>query len=201
LNAPHSKCGIGASLSGVRIPPSPPRHIEIICFSNFLAPVPGLTNGGASPPWRWATEQKPRSETRDHEHSERDQQRCDDRHDAFGVEMNPPQSDLRSIAHDMALHLQKPRAAFQGMIHLPSDLPVRQPWQFKSLRGKFVRVRASFQFGSLRASSGFFWVSRRRQNFSLIHKHAKPFLWMIPDKQKAPAFAYRGLFCPKGFTD
>jgi hypothetical protein len=23
-NAPHSKCGIGASLSGVRIPPSPP---------------------------------------------------------------------------------------------------------------------------------------------------------------------------------
>ena len=24
-NAPHSKCGIGASLSGVRIPPSPPR--------------------------------------------------------------------------------------------------------------------------------------------------------------------------------
>lgn len=28
LNAPHSKCGIGASLSGVRIPPSPPcsRH-------------------------------------------------------------------------------------------------------------------------------------------------------------------------------
>jgi hypothetical protein len=26
LNAPHSKCGIGASLSGVRIPPSPPLH-------------------------------------------------------------------------------------------------------------------------------------------------------------------------------
>ena len=26
LNAPHSKCGIGASLSGVRIPPSPPAH-------------------------------------------------------------------------------------------------------------------------------------------------------------------------------
>src|SRR6478672_6021479 len=25
LNAPHSKCGIGASLSGVRIPPSPPK--------------------------------------------------------------------------------------------------------------------------------------------------------------------------------
>jgi hypothetical protein len=29
-NAPHSKCGIGASLSGVRIPPSPPHGIEII---------------------------------------------------------------------------------------------------------------------------------------------------------------------------
>jgi hypothetical protein len=25
-NAPHSKCGIGASLSGVRIPPSPPKR-------------------------------------------------------------------------------------------------------------------------------------------------------------------------------
>src|SRR5437879_4733901 len=32
-NAPHSKCGIGASLSGVRIPPSPP-------FSEFTA-TPG----------------------------------------------------------------------------------------------------------------------------------------------------------------
>ncbi len=29
LNAPHSKCGIGASLSGVRIPPSPPAHTEV----------------------------------------------------------------------------------------------------------------------------------------------------------------------------
>ena len=28
LNAPHSKCGIGASLSGVRIPPSPPFCLE-----------------------------------------------------------------------------------------------------------------------------------------------------------------------------
>ncbi len=26
LKAPHSKCGIGASLSGVRIPPSPPDY-------------------------------------------------------------------------------------------------------------------------------------------------------------------------------
>ena len=31
LNAPHSKCGIGASLSGVRIPPSPPEQ----CFRPF----------------------------------------------------------------------------------------------------------------------------------------------------------------------
>ena len=39
-NAPHSKCGIGASLSGVRIPPSPPysscvnsrrSHVRIVC--------------------------------------------------------------------------------------------------------------------------------------------------------------------------
>jgi hypothetical protein len=29
-NAPHSKCGIGASLSGVRIPPSPPLSIDFI---------------------------------------------------------------------------------------------------------------------------------------------------------------------------
>lgn len=28
LNAPHSKCGIGASLSGVRIPPSPPSSLD-----------------------------------------------------------------------------------------------------------------------------------------------------------------------------
>lgn len=27
-NAPHSKCGIGASLSGVRIPPSPPETLR-----------------------------------------------------------------------------------------------------------------------------------------------------------------------------
>src|SRR4051794_2804520 len=29
LNAPHSKCGIRASVSGVRIPPSPPQCVEI----------------------------------------------------------------------------------------------------------------------------------------------------------------------------
>lgn len=32
LNAPHSKCGIGASLSGVRIPPSPPVRSPIRHF-------------------------------------------------------------------------------------------------------------------------------------------------------------------------
>jgi hypothetical protein len=36
-NAPHSKCGIGASLSGVRIPPSPPvSHIKRLIFLVFL---------------------------------------------------------------------------------------------------------------------------------------------------------------------
>jgi hypothetical protein len=33
LKAPHSKCGIGASLSGVRIPPSPP--LTIVFFEFF----------------------------------------------------------------------------------------------------------------------------------------------------------------------
>src|SRR5689334_13804260 len=37
LNAPHSKCGIGASLSGVRIPPSPP----VPCSLSKSRPVPG----------------------------------------------------------------------------------------------------------------------------------------------------------------
>jgi hypothetical protein len=37
LKAPHSKCGIGASLSGVRIPPSPPNNSEITGeFQTFL---------------------------------------------------------------------------------------------------------------------------------------------------------------------
>jgi hypothetical protein len=34
LNAPHSKCGIGASLSGVRIPPSPP-DVNSLPFAGF----------------------------------------------------------------------------------------------------------------------------------------------------------------------
>jgi hypothetical protein len=41
LNAPHSKCGIGASLSGVRIPPSPPSILdsaEVLQKQAFLEP-------------------------------------------------------------------------------------------------------------------------------------------------------------------
>ena len=34
LNAPHSKCGIGASLSGVRIPPSPPNANSFLILLN-----------------------------------------------------------------------------------------------------------------------------------------------------------------------
>ena len=40
-NAPHSKCGIGASLSGVRIPPSPPSILdsaEVLQNQAFLEP-------------------------------------------------------------------------------------------------------------------------------------------------------------------
>jgi hypothetical protein len=37
-NAPHSKCGIGASLSGVRIPPSPPVGI-LLLFAFFRRPT------------------------------------------------------------------------------------------------------------------------------------------------------------------
>jgi hypothetical protein len=36
-NAPHSKCGIGASLSGVRIPPSPPVRSLSGWASHFVA--------------------------------------------------------------------------------------------------------------------------------------------------------------------
>jgi hypothetical protein len=36
-NAPHSKCGIGASLSGVRIPPSPPNLSEGALFYPMAA--------------------------------------------------------------------------------------------------------------------------------------------------------------------
>jgi hypothetical protein len=38
LNAPHSKCGIGASLSGVRIPPSPPVNLPKYMISRTLSP-------------------------------------------------------------------------------------------------------------------------------------------------------------------
>src|SRR5207253_142792 len=46
LNAPHSKCGIGASLSGVRIPPSPPScfalaALDIGCKAPYARLRPG----------------------------------------------------------------------------------------------------------------------------------------------------------------
>lgn len=40
LNAPHSKCGMGASPSGVRIPPSPPSPAVFVDFS-WAAACPG----------------------------------------------------------------------------------------------------------------------------------------------------------------
>jgi hypothetical protein len=42
LKAPHSKCGIGASLSGVRIPPSPPynRIVGAADDEGILRPSP-----------------------------------------------------------------------------------------------------------------------------------------------------------------
>jgi hypothetical protein len=43
-NAPHSKCGIRATVSGVRIPPSPPDHIEIFQYIDIY-----LFNIGAIP--------------------------------------------------------------------------------------------------------------------------------------------------------
>jgi hypothetical protein len=49
LNAPHSKCGIGASLSGVRIPPSPPSILdsaEVLQKQAFLEPP---ENDGVAP--------------------------------------------------------------------------------------------------------------------------------------------------------
>src|SRR6266481_342859 len=53
LNAPHSKCGIGASLSGVRIPPSPPPIFgsEKVLQNQALLEPPGF--GGGAP--RWST--------------------------------------------------------------------------------------------------------------------------------------------------
>jgi hypothetical protein len=38
LKAPHSKCGIGASLSGVRIPPSPP-NLDIDALHHSALPA------------------------------------------------------------------------------------------------------------------------------------------------------------------
>jgi hypothetical protein len=53
LNAPHSKCGIRATVSGVRIPPSPPvRQNESRVFAQLataIAPGPGIAPGGHLP--------------------------------------------------------------------------------------------------------------------------------------------------------
>src|SRR4051794_12821252 len=43
--APHSKCGIGASLSGVRIPPSPPEKPETQKFKLYRIRLPKTTGG------------------------------------------------------------------------------------------------------------------------------------------------------------
>src|SRR3981081_3221947 len=50
-NAPHSKCGIGASLSGVRIPPSPPPIFssEKVLQNQVLLEPPDF--GGGAPRW------------------------------------------------------------------------------------------------------------------------------------------------------
>src|SRR4051812_17814615 len=48
-NAPHSKCGIGASLSGVRIPPSPPARRENSYKYSFIDRIRLSENG------RWYT--------------------------------------------------------------------------------------------------------------------------------------------------
>src|ERR1700722_5388206 len=56
-NAPHSKCGIGASLSGVRIPPSPPPIFsseKVLQNQSFLEPP--AFDGGAP---RWSTPETP----------------------------------------------------------------------------------------------------------------------------------------------
>ena len=56
LNAPHSKCGMGASPSGVRIPPSPPKQpyaqpahrAVLFCRgAGFRTQMPGARNGSA----------------------------------------------------------------------------------------------------------------------------------------------------------
>ena len=48
LKAPHSKCGVGASLSGVRIPPSPPQiEFQLATLGAYVPtmawPPPGNT--------------------------------------------------------------------------------------------------------------------------------------------------------------
>ena len=49
LNAPHSKCGIRATVSGVRIPPSPPIN-KINALAVMFQWVQGVFSGGVHPP-------------------------------------------------------------------------------------------------------------------------------------------------------
>ena len=51
LKAPHSKCGIGASLSGVRIPPSPPDQSSKLLKTT--ANVERLTHGSYNKSYNW----------------------------------------------------------------------------------------------------------------------------------------------------
>src|SRR3981081_1655056 len=51
-NAPHSKCGIGASLSGVRIPPSPPGFPDVRKTQQTRACREPPDSDGGDPRWR-----------------------------------------------------------------------------------------------------------------------------------------------------
>jgi hypothetical protein len=44
LKAPHSKCGIRVTVSGVRIPPSPPYTLEIVCAQRKAALIEKIVN-------------------------------------------------------------------------------------------------------------------------------------------------------------
>src|SRR5450755_3652824 len=66
-----------------------------------------------------------KSESQQQSEHEHDQQCCRDRDYALCGEMQPPEADLQSIAHSMALHLKKTES-LGGTIYLPADLRVRQ---------------------------------------------------------------------------
>jgi hypothetical protein len=67
-------------------------------------------------------EMSPSQQQCEHDH---DQQRCRYRDDAVCGEMQPPEANLKSITHSMALHLKKTES-LRGTIHLPADLRGRQ---------------------------------------------------------------------------